>query len=141
MSFRTPFFALVLSFLFSVSPAYAQYADADQVFVAGHPVTLTIPDADSLIITFRPGSNIAETQVVPVTEPNFKWIPREAGIVSLKTPGGPAQTVSVRFNSFPVPGFIVLIIAGGILFGGAAYASFNLFGKTSAGTVTDRPDT
>ncbi|HEX6981810.1 MAG TPA: hypothetical protein VF181_03530 [Balneolaceae bacterium] len=127
--------------LLCATSAKAQYVEANEIFTAGQAVNVSVPQADTLIITYRPGSNIAEVQKVAVSGNTYKWTPKEAGLVSLATPGGPAQTVSVSFGGFPVQGLIVLIIAGSILFGGALYASVNLFGKASPEAITDRPDT
>lgn len=132
---------LVTLGLLCAVPAQAQYVDANEIFTAEQPVNISVPQADTLIITYRPGSNIAETQIAAVSGDTYVWTPKEAGLVSLATPGGPVQTISVSFAGFPVQGFIVLIIAGGILFGGATYASINLFGKASPEDLTDRPDT
>lgn len=143
MSFRFSSFSIML-IIFTITgtlPANAQYVKADKVLTARQPVTISVPEADTLIITYRPGSNIAEIQKVAVTDKSYEWTPKEAGLVSLSTPDGPAQTVSVRFSTFPFQGLTVMIIAGGILFGGAVFASVNLFGKTSAEMLTDRPDT
>jgi hypothetical protein len=123
------------------APAKAQYVEANEIFTAGQTINVSVTQADTLIITYRPGSNIAEIQTVAVSGNSYQWTPKEAGLVSLSTPGGPVQTVSVSFGGFPAQGLIVLIIAASILFGGALYASVNLFGKTSPGIITDRPDT
>lgn len=143
MSVRSSFFIMILSTLSIIraAPANAQYVQADKVLTAEQPVIISVPETDSLTITYRPGSNIAEEQKVAVIGKSYEWTPKEAGLVSLSTPGGPSQTVSVRFSSFPFPGLIVLIIAAGILFGGALYASVSLFGETSSEMITERPDT
>lgn len=132
---------LVILAIVCATPARAQYVDANKIFTAGQPVSVSVPQADTLIITYRPGSNIADIQTVAVSGGMYQWTPTEAGLVSLATPGGAAQTVSVGFSGFPVQGLIVFIIAGSILFGGALYASVNLFGKSSPEAIIDRPDT
>ncbi len=133
--------ACILLLLAAARPAQAQYVAEDEAIVAGEPVTLSLPAADTLVITYRPGSNISRVERVPVTDASHTWTPREAGLVALSTPGGALQTVSVRFDSTPVWGLFILVLAGGILFGGATWASVNLFGKASPEMMTDRPDT
>lgn len=134
------FFALV-GFFLTVQPAAAQYVAEDEVLVAGEPVTLTLPAADTLVITYRPGSNISRVEYVPVTGASYTWTPSEAGLVALATSEGPVQTVSVRFDEVPFAGLFILFAAGAILFGGATFASVKLFGKESPEMLTDRPDT
>lgn len=127
--------------MFLAQPATGQYVQAGEVLIAGQPVTITAPGADTLVITYRPGSNISQVKRISLTETGYTWTPHTAGITALSTPGGAAQTVSVRFNRLPLPGLIVFIIAGTILFGGAALASVKLFGKGTPEMFTDRPDT
>ncbi len=133
--------ACVLLLFAAARPAHAQYVAEGEAIVAGEPVTLSLPAADTLVITYRPGSNISEVERVPVAGAAYTWTPHEAGLVALATPDGPVQTVSVRFDRAPVWGLLILFVAGGILFGGAAWASANLFGKQPSETMTDRPDT
>lgn len=142
MRARSTFFTIILCALFAISSkANAQYITTGETLIAGTPVTISVPQADTLFLTYRPGSNIAEIETVLTKEATYEWTPREAGIIALSTPNGPTQTVSVRFRSLSYQGLIVFILAGGILFGGALFASFKLFGKKSSKTLTDRPDT
>ena len=128
--------------LLAAAPAAAQYAATEQPVVAGDTLTLTLPAAvDTLTVTYRPGSNIKRVEHVAVSGGRHVWAPREGGLIALSTPGGPSQTVSVRFRRAPIGGLIILILAGGILFGGAAFASIKLFGKQPDTSLTDRPDT
>lgn len=122
-------------------PAIGQYAQTDEIVTAGRPIKLNISQADTLFVTYRPGTSISETISIPVTGEIYEWTPRKAGIVALSTPGGITQNVSVRFNDFPVSGLIILLGAGIILFGGALLASIKLFGKETPEQVTARPDT
>ncbi len=137
-------YCLVLTLLLGAAtalPAAAQFAPEGESIVAGQTVTLNMEGADTLIITHRPGSNISRVEHVPVTEAEYSWTPATAGLVALSTPGGPVQTISVRFDRAPVAGLVILLLAAGILFGGAGFASFRLFGKQPGTTLTDRPDT
>lgn len=133
--------ALLVCMTVNTTGLKAQYIQDDEILTAGEMVIVSVPSADTLIVTYRPGSSISETETFPVAGGRFEWLPRQAGIASLSTPGGPSQTVSVRFSTFPFAGFIVLILAGGILFGGAILASISLFGKTSPELFASRPDT
>jgi hypothetical protein len=136
-------FFLLLSFCstFMVQQTKAQYVQKNVVFTVGQPITFSGVDADTLIVTYRPGSNISHAEYIPLTNGSYTWIPESAGIISLSTPGGPSQTISVRFETLPLSGLIMLIVAGSILFGGAIAASIRLFGKESPEMVARRTDT
>ena len=135
---------LALLFVSLVAPraARAQYVEQDEILVAGQPVTLSLSEADTLMVTYRPGSSISHTEELRAAGGQLEWTPAQAGIAALTTPGGPTQNVSIRFARLPVLGVIVLIVAGGLLFGGIAYASNKLFGREPTSAVVDhRPDT
>lgn len=135
--------AVVASLLvaLSASPAAAQYVPEGEVLTTGEAVTINVPDADRLLITYRPGSNISETDTIAVEGMSYAWTPRSPGIVSISTPGGTTQTVSVRFDGIAASGLVILVVASGILFGGALFSAIKLFGETSPEMLTDRPDT
>ena len=115
-------FALGLSG--SQREAAAQYVRPAEVLFVGAPVMLALPHVgDTLRITYRPGSGIATSEVILTNGPQqVRWRPREAGVVTLSTPRGGTQTVSVRFRSVPWGGVIVLLVSGSILFCGALFA-------------------
>ena len=98
----------------------------------GESVTVTLAEpATSLEVTYRPSSNVVEHVVLHADSPSttFTWQPDHAGIVSLKA-GSEQKSISIRFDRFPVLGLLILLVAGTILFGGAAYA-FRVLFRTS----------
>lgn len=92
---------------------------------AGVPARVTF-DApiDVLLVTYRPGSApLARTDTLRAggatsVEVTFE----QAGVARIALPGGPSRNVSVRFARAPLGGIAVLVVAGLILFGGAAFA-------------------
>ncbi len=131
------------SLLLFAAPSAAQYVPADVLPTVGEAVAVQLPaGAEALVITSRPGSAIADTTRLTASAGTATWTPEQAGIVEISAPGTPdRQTVSVRFDRAPASGILVLLVAGTILFGGAAFASVKLFGKEPDEVVTDRPDT
>ena len=119
---------LVLGLLLAL-PAAAQFErSADDLFV-GQEVTITLPaPADTLFVTYRPGSSIPIMEAIPVPDQQtVAWTPQYPGVVALATADGASQNVSVRFRAIPGGGVFVLIAAGLILFGGIAFAFRKLF--------------
>jgi hypothetical protein len=57
----------------------------------------------------------------------FEWTPDRAGIVALNVPEQGSRNVSVRFQGVSTSGIVVMLVAGGLLFGGAAFAFRLLF--------------
>ena len=135
---RLPAFLLSLALLVLLlaRPAAAQYAaEGDDHFV-GQPTRITLPaSADTLVVTYRPSTSIARVDRFPARGGAFSWTPTQAGVVALSTPGGQTQNVSVRFRETPAAGLFVLIGAGLVLFGGAAFAFRKLFEEDAAPTV------
>ncbi len=113
--------------------ARAQFVAGDVLVTRGEAVRVTLPDtARALLATYRAGSDIlAETDTLraDASGGTVTWTPRQAGVVNLTVPGagGPSQNVSVRFRAVPPGGVAVLVLAGCILFGGAAFAFRKLF--------------
>lgn len=97
------------------------------MIVAHETVKLSLANAKKLSIIYRPGSNISDTVRVQLNGNTYNWTPREAGIVALKTPEGPKQTVSVRFANTPFGGLVIMFGAAFILFGGAIFSAIKLF--------------
>jgi hypothetical protein len=131
---RFQFFLFVMTifagFLISLSePADAQYISKNVVLTTGQPVKIAINDAKILTIIYHPGGNTSSKRQLRVQPPNYDWTPSRAGLYVLSTPGGPSQTVSVRFRSFPIKGLIILLIAFVVLFGGAGFASYHVFSR------------
>lgn len=119
---------LVLGLLFA-SPAAGQFERSAEDLYVAQEVTITLPvPADTLFVTYRPGSTIPIREAVPVADQQtVAWTPRYPGVVALATADGTAQNVSVRFQSIPGDGVLVLVLAGCILFGGIAFSFRKLF--------------
>ncbi len=114
--------------LLSALPARAQFVEGNNPLLAvGQPVTLRAEAPDTVIVTYRPGSSIADTTRLTATTGPVTWTPTSAGIVQLSSPDAATrQTVSVRFETSPASGVFVLLLAGAILFGGAGFAFYRL---------------
>lgn len=122
---------LTFLFLFScLTPlsARAQLVADDAVATAGVPLQVHLPDAaDTLHVTYRPGSRLAATEALPTHgRTTMTWTPPEAGLVRLSVAGGPAQNVAVRTAETPRSGVLVLLLAGSLLAGGAILTARNL---------------
>ncbi len=117
--------------------------------VLGEPATLRFSEADSALavdtvfVTYRPNSALAQRDTVLLGGfSSMKWTPAHAGVVQIALPGGASRNVSVRFTAPPLSGILILIAAGLILFGGAAFSMRKLFsgGPPRLGPE-DLPDT
>ena len=128
--------------------AAAQFTLSDDTPVQGEPVTIELMEpAAMLILVYRPRSSVAERDTLRADAPTttFQWVPEEAGVVSIVTPAG-TKNVSVRYPGLSTSGLIVMVIAGGLLFGGAAFAFRLLFQEDGPAPpeeleVERRPDT
>lgn len=137
--------ALAALLLPALASAQGTVSFSTDPVVQGQPVTLRFSEpADSVMLTYRPNSDLASTDAVALGGATaYEWTPREAGLVRITTPGGVAQSVGVRFTGLPVSGLLVLVVAGLVLFGGAAFALFTLLGgpEEAAADVEHWPDT
>jgi len=85
---------------------------------------------------YRPNSETDSTELLPPTDPagRVAWVPGDAGIVTLtaRAPGDEAPVatlnVAVRYGRFPLQGLGIMILAGVLLFGGAALGFVRLLG-------------
>lgn len=112
----------------AATPAHAQFiADGVDVTIEA-PVLATLPhDADTLRITYRPGSQLATTEALPTHgQRTLAWTPVRTGLATLAVDAGPTQNVTIRPATFPLSGLIVLLCAGGFLAGGAWRATRHL---------------
>jgi hypothetical protein len=144
---------LLLTFLFLAVPAVAQDAEAPRAttisvfpekLVAGDQSSLTFDaPVQTVVVTYRPNSAIPLVDTVTVGGfESIRWTPERAGVVRVAVPGGPSRNLSVRFAALPVSGIVVLILAGLILFGGAAWAMTKLLSGGMPHTIPEvRPDT
>ena len=99
----------------------------DQI-VQGQPVRITLDQpATDVSVVWRPNSAIPDTVALDPAGTSFTWTPTRAGVATVVTPEA-SQNVSVRYSGFPASGIFILIVAGTILFGGAAFAMGKLLG-------------
>ena len=112
---------------FSPQPAQPG-AEAPDAPVKGQPVLITLSEpAESVKVVWRPNSAIADTVTLDATGTSFMWTPTRAGVATVVTPNG-SQNISVRYDTFPGSGILVLVLAALILFGGAGFAMGKLLG-------------
>lgn len=97
-------------------------AEAPRFPVQGQPVRVTLEEPTEFVrVVWRPNSAIPDTVSLDPEGDSFLWTPTRAGVATVLTSNG-AQNVSVRYDSFPGSGILVLVLAGCILFGGAGFA-------------------
>lgn len=111
--------------------------------VRGETVRITFSEpVDSVTVTYRPGAVSAVTETFTPGAATFEFTPDRAGVVSVAG-GGTAKSLSVRFRSAPLGGLLVMVVAGLILFGGAALSLRALLadGHRIEIDPTMRPDT
>ena len=119
---------LVLA-LWAAVPAAAQITLSEEKPEEGRTVSVTVPPGvDTLRVTYRPSSSIPHVELLSVSGGVVAWTPQQAGVVRLAVSESERRNVSVRFQTLPVSGIVVLLLAGAILFGGCAYAFSKLFG-------------
>ena len=109
----------------------------------GEPVTVTFSaPVDSVAVTYRPGAVTATTETFTPGAATFTFSPEKAGVVQVAS-GDASQSLSVRYIGTPLGGLLVMILAGLILFGGAAVALRALLadGHRIEVDPTLRPDT
>jgi hypothetical protein len=128
--------------------ADAQIQLSNEKPVAGEAVTISLDQPETqVVIAYRPNSSVVRRDTLRSDGPTseFSWTPQKAGVVALSTSSA-SRNVSVRFEGFSYPGLVVMLLAGGILFGGVIFAFRVLFSKTKRGEDVDfdpatRPDT
>lgn len=122
----------------------AQFTLSPETPVIGETVTITLPEAaDVLTVTYRPNSSVPRIEEIATNGlTTVSWTPTNAGVVALAA-GSASMNTSVRYQSAPMGGIFVLIVAGLILFGGAIFAFRLLFqdDDLSIDEVARRPDT
>ena len=109
----------------------------------GEPVTVTFSQpVDSVTVTYRPGAITAHSETFAPGTATFEFTPERAGVVSVAA-GDAARSLSVRFRGAPLGGIVVMVLAGLILFGGAAISLRALLadGHKIEVDPTMRPDT
>lgn len=104
--------------------AHAQLQLSNDTPAVGEEITITVAEPVSeWKATYRPNSGVVEEVPATLATPSktFTWTPDRAGIVQLSA-GSVSRNVSVRFSGFPLLGLLIMLIAAGVLFGGAAFA-------------------
>lgn len=117
--------------LFLASLAWAGIDTTPEVPTEGASTTITVTDDDGNPVTgaaveavYSPGSEVSRTEEVGTTDENgtVSWTPTGAGIVSLETTAADSTSItanlSVRFDGLPIPGLLIFLLAGIILFSG-----------------------
>ena len=113
---------LPLLFLLAAAPLAAQdiVEVTPEAPVRGEPVRVTFSESvDTVRVTYRPGAISAHTETFTPGAAAFEFTPERAGVVSVAA-GESSRSLSVRFQRAPLSGVVVMILAGLILFGGAA---------------------
>lgn len=126
---------LAASALLAAVPAAAvEIALADPRPLLGEPVAVTVTEGAEplagarLEAHYRPNSQTAFRETLPPTDATGRtdWTPSAAGIATLEVldpAGGPplaTLNTAVRYGRFPARGIVVMVVAGVLLFGGAA---------------------
>lgn len=107
----------------------------------GEPVTVTFSaPVDSVTVTYRPGAITAHREMFAPGSAAFEFTPSRAGVVSVAA-GDASRSLSVRFRGTPVSGLLVMVLAGLVLFGGAAVSLRALLADGHEIDPTMRPDT
>jgi hypothetical protein len=127
--------ATLLAALAAAAPAAAvEIVIASDSPLRGEPVAVTVTDGGAPVAGarveahYRPNSQTASREELAPTgaDGRTEWTPHLAGIVTLAVldPEGGAPPASVntavRMGYFPASGIAVMVIAGLLLFGGAA---------------------
>jgi hypothetical protein len=123
----------------------------------GEPARVTVrgddgaPLAGAVVETlYRPNSQTTHAAWLAPTDAagTTTWTPEDAGIVALIAHQGAADgpvlaslDVTVRFGGFPASGLAVMIVAGLILFGGAAVGFVRLLGPGGEPPAAEPPST
>lgn len=109
--------------LVAVPGASAQITASPERLVVGQPTTLSFgAPADTVVVTYRPGSRTSSVDTLAAAGAStVSWTPRAAGLVQVGA-AGTRTTLSVRFARTPLSGLFVMLGAGLVLFGGAAFA-------------------
>lgn len=138
--------SLLLLAAFAAAPLAAQeiVGVTPEIPVRDEPVRVTFSaPVDTATVTYRPGAITATTETFTPGSATFEFTPSRAGVVSVA--GGDAtRNLSVRFQSAPTSGVLVMLFAGLILFGGAGVALRALLRdghRIEAEDTALRPDT
>lgn len=108
---------------FVTDPVHPTQGEATRVALtdaAGAPLA-----GVEVVARYRPGSRVESTETLGRTgaDGSLPWSPRAAGVVTLQTAGEEGvpsitRNLSVRYKGLPLPGLVIMILAGLILYGG-----------------------
>ena len=127
---------LAVLFLTSAASAF-EIATEDAYPILGEKTKVTLeggelPDKATLTVTYRPNSATSHETTVGTFNAGHSivWKPESPGITTLivKDAGGKklaSKNVAVCFPSAPASGIAIMLLAGTVLFGGAAYSLRN----------------
>jgi hypothetical protein len=145
MKFPSSIWVFFVFLLFGVTPGFGQltvggFQPSKNLFPVVGRVSIVafsdVPKIGILRVTYRPGSAVAHVEDFDMKDGKVSWEPSAAGIVKLavgsmvpEKEGGEPRTfkeigskvISVRSDSSTL-GFGIMILAGLILFGGAAFS-------------------
>lgn len=126
----------------------------------GQPVRVTVLEGGQplagarVVAVYRPNSNTQHREELAAVDSSglLLWTPTDAGPVTLEVrdAGTPADadeppmaaiTVAVRFGSFPPSGLFIMVLAGILLFGGAATGMYLLMRPTEHMPAEEPPST
>lgn len=144
---RSPALAAALLLAAALPAAGGEIQVADAYPLRGQATTVEVsedgvPAAGAVVeVLYRPNSATSHTETLPPADGagRVEWVPADAGIVTLtaRRPGAaqdaPALAtlnVAVRYGGFPARGLATMIVAGLLLFGGAALGFWFLLSST-----------
>ena len=124
--------ALMAGFALLLAPmAWGGIDTTPLVPTEGESVIITVTDGDGTPVAgapveavYGPGSEVSRSEPVGTTDENgtVLWTPTGAGIVSVETIAADSTAItanlSVRFDGLPIPGLLIFLLAGIILFSG-----------------------
>lgn len=132
----------LVALLIATGPALGALADqagtiqlSEKYPEKGQPTHITLeaddaPVAGAMVkVHYRPNSETTVTQTLGPSDTagGVEWTPDDAGIVTLEAQREGAEApfatrnVAVRYRGFPAQGLMIMLLAGVLLFGGAAF--------------------
>ena len=83
--------------------------------------------ADTVVVTYRPDAPAVKVveEVSAGGTNDIVWRPLHPGVVRIEA-GGASKEISVKFDGVPMSGVLIMLIAGAVLVGGAAYSTYQL---------------
>ena len=98
--------------------------------VTGEPASISgiSNGVTALEITYQPDAPIATKERVEVTGAEVSWTPKKPGIAKIQevmADGSTGASIerSVKFDSLPISGVVICLVAATLLLGGAIWAT------------------